>query len=135
VTIAPPAYRARKTRLAWSEIAEPNRGDMQTGGSDMMTFIVFLNWTEQGREAFKDTQKRYQTAKSLVEKLGGRILSAYVTTGQYDLVVTLEMPNDEALAKYVLAAGAAGNVRTTTVRAFTIDAFAKIAADTPAFEA
>lgn len=53
----------------------------------MMTFIVFLNWTEQGRQAFKDTQKRYQTANSLVEKLGGRIVSAYVTTGQYDLVV------------------------------------------------
>ncbi len=101
----------------------------------MMTFIVFLNWTEQGRQAFKDTQKRYQTANSLVEKLGGRIVSAYVTTGQYDLVVTLEMPNEDAVTKYALAAGAAGKVRTTTVRAFTIDAFAKIAADTPAFKA
>ncbi len=42
----------------------------------MMTFIVFLNWTEQGRQAFKDRQMHYRTAKSLVEKLGGRILRA-----------------------------------------------------------
>jgi uncharacterized protein with GYD domain len=103
----------------------------------MMTFIVFLNWTEQGRQAFKDIEKRkrYQTAKSLVGKMGGRIVSAYVTTDQYDLIVTLEMPNEDAVTKYVLGAGAAGYVRTTTVRAFTIDAFAQIAADTPAFKA
>jgi uncharacterized protein with GYD domain len=114
-------------------VKQPNQS--ATGGGEMMTFIVFLNWTEQGRQAFQDTQKRYQIAKSLVEKLGGRIVSAYVTTGQHDLVVTLEMPSEDAVTKYALAAGATGNVRTTTVRAFTIDEFAKIAADTPAFKA
>jgi uncharacterized protein with GYD domain len=101
VTFAPPAYRFPKARLAKSETAEPKRRHLRTGGSDMMNSIVFLNWTEQARQAFKDRQKRYQTAKSVVEKSGGRILSAYVTTGQYDRVVALEMPNDDALAKYV----------------------------------
>lgn len=65
-----------RSAVAKSETAQPKRVRMQAGGGDMTTFIVFLNWTEQGTKAFKDTQKRYRTAKSLVEKLGGRVLSA-----------------------------------------------------------
>ena len=34
-------------------------------------------------------------------KLGGKLLSAYVTTGHYDVVLTLEMPNGEAMIKFV----------------------------------
>jgi uncharacterized protein with GYD domain len=34
----------------------------------------------------------------MAEKLGGKLLSAYVTTGQYDVALTLEMPNGEAMA-------------------------------------
>ena len=36
----------------------------------------------------------------MAEKLGGKLLSAYVTTGQYDVALTLEMPNGEAMAKF-----------------------------------
>jgi len=44
--------------------------------------------------------------------------------------------NDDALAKYVLAAGAARRAwPPLTIRAFAIDAFARIAADAPAFKA
>ncbi len=99
----------------------------------MPTFIVFLNWTEQGAKTAKDAGKRSQAAKAMAEKLGGRVLSVYVTTGQYDVVATLEMPSGEAMAKYVAAVAASGNARTTTVRAFPPDEFAKIIADAPTF--
>ena len=62
----------------------------------MPTFLCFLNWTDQGAKNTTDIVKRYQASKAVVEKLGGRMLSAYVTTGQYDVVVTVEMPNGEA---------------------------------------
>ena len=66
----------------------------------------------------------------MAEKLGGKVLSAYVTTGQYD-VATLEMPNGEAMVKFASAISASGNVRTTTVRAYTPDEFGKLAAEAP----
>ena len=56
----------------------------------MPTFICFLNWTDQGAKNAKEASKRYQLSKRLAEKLDGKVLSAYVTTGQYDVVVTLE---------------------------------------------
>ena len=99
----------------------------------MPTFMLFLNWTEQGAKNAKDAGKRSQAAKALAEKLGGRVVSVYVTTGQYDVVATVEMPNVEAMVKYVTAVGATGNARTTTVRAFPPDEFSKIVADAPSF--
>jgi uncharacterized protein with GYD domain len=99
----------------------------------MPTFITFLNWTDQGAKTAKDSGKRSQAAKAMAEKLGGRVLSVYVTTGQYDVVATVEMPSGEAMAKYVAGVAASGNARTTTVRAFAPEEFAKIVADAPTF--
>ena len=99
----------------------------------MITFICFLNWTDQGAKTAKNAGKRYQASKMLAEKLGGRILSSYVTTGQYDVVVRVDMPNGDAMAKYVTAISGSGNARTTTVRAFPVEEFAKLAAEAPSF--
>jgi uncharacterized protein with GYD domain len=97
----------------------------------MATFICFLNWTDQGVKGAKDADKRGAAARRVAERMGGRILSAYVTTGQYDVIATLDMPNAEAIAKFALAITAAGNARTTTVQAFPIEEFAKLAAEMP----
>jgi uncharacterized protein with GYD domain len=97
----------------------------------MATFICFLNWTDQGAKTAKDASKRYQASKAIAEKLGGKLLSAYITTGDYDVVATLEMPNGEAMAKFAVALSASGNARTTTVRGYTPDEFSKLAADAP----
>jgi uncharacterized protein with GYD domain len=99
----------------------------------MPTFMCFLNWTEQGVKHAKDAGKRHQAAKAMAEKLGGKVLSTYVTTGQYDVVATLEMPSGDAMVKFIAAIGASGSARTTTVRAFTPEEFAKLAAAAPSF--
>jgi uncharacterized protein with GYD domain len=99
----------------------------------MPTFICFLNWTDQGAKHAKEASKRFQASKSMVEKLGGKLLSAYVTTGQYDVVVTVEMPNGEAMVKLASAISGSGNARTTTVRAYAPDEFSKLAAEAPTF--
>jgi uncharacterized protein with GYD domain len=97
----------------------------------MPTYLCFLNWTDQGAKNAKDAVKRYQASKAMVEKLGGRLLSAYVTTGQYDVVVTVEMPNGDAMVKYITAISASGNARTTTVRGRSPEEFSKLAAEAP----
>jgi uncharacterized protein with GYD domain len=97
----------------------------------MPTFICFLNWTDQGAKNAKQSPQRYQAGKTMAEKLGGKLLSSYVTTGQYDVVVTLDMPNGDAMVKFATALSSTGNVRTTTVRAFTPDEFGKLAAEAP----
>jgi uncharacterized protein with GYD domain len=97
----------------------------------MPPFICFLNWTDEGAKKAKEANKRFQASKSMVGKLGGKLLSAYVTTGHYDVVLTLEMPNGEAMIKFASAVSGSGIARTTTARAYIPDEFSKPAADAP----
>jgi len=97
----------------------------------MPHFMCFLNWTDQGAKDVKEAASRYETAKSLAAGLGGRMVAAYVTTGQYDVVHILEMPDGDAMTKYSVALSSRGIVRTTTVRAFTPEEFGKLAAAAP----
>ena len=99
----------------------------------MPTFLCFLNWTDQGAKNAKDANKRFQASKSLAEKLGGKLQHAYVTTGQYDVVLTLDMPNGVAMAKFASAISGSGNARTTTVRGYAPDEFSKLVAGAPKF--
>jgi uncharacterized protein with GYD domain len=94
-------------------------------------FICFLNWTEQGAKAVKGVPTRHENLKAEITQLGGRVVGGYVTRGQYDVVLVLEMPDDDAMTKLAVGLASRGNVRTTTVRAYLPEEFGKLAAQVP----
>lgn len=85
----------------------------------MPTYISLANWTDQGIRNVKDAAKRLDAAKQMMKDAGGELKAFYMTMGAYDLVTIVDAPNDEVVAKLLLAIGGLGNVRTTTLRAFT----------------
>jgi uncharacterized protein with GYD domain len=85
----------------------------------MATYILLTQWTDQGIKNVKASPKRAQDARELGKKFGVEWKSLYMTMGAYDFVITAEAPDDQALAKYVVSLGSQGNVRTTTLKAFT----------------
>jgi uncharacterized protein with GYD domain len=97
----------------------------------MPTYISLLHFTQQGIEKIKESPARLDKAKAAVKAAGGEIKAYYLTMGQYDAVVISEAPSDEAYSKHILAIGAAGAVRTETLRAFTEPEYRKIIADLP----
>jgi uncharacterized protein with GYD domain len=84
----------------------------------MSTYIILVNYTQQGIEKIKDSPKRLEGVKMLLRRLGGELKDFYLCLGTYDLVIVLEAPEDEAVAKLVLSVGSLGYVRTTTLKAF-----------------
>ena len=92
----------------------------------MATYLMLLNWTDQGIRNVKESPKRLDSAKKLAKDLGGEIKSVYMTQGSFDLVLITEMPNDEKVASFVLKVGSFGNVRTTTLKAYSEDDYRKI---------
>ncbi len=96
----------------------------------MATYISLVSWTEQGIKGYRDTVARADAANGLAGKFGGRIASIWWTIGPYDLVAVSEFPDDESASAFALALGAAGNVRTTTMRAFGADSMSAIIART-----
>jgi uncharacterized protein with GYD domain len=95
----------------------------------MATYIALVNWTDQGIKNVKEAPARVDAARGLADKLGCEMRDFYMTIGPYDMVATLEAPDDEAAAKFALSLGSAGNVRTTTLKAFPEDSFRKIIGD------
>ena len=87
----------------------------------MATYVVLSQFTDQGIRNVKDTTKRSDAVRELARKMGIETKSIYWTIGQYDVVVTFEAPNDEALTALSLAIASQGNVRTQTLRAFSKD--------------
>lgn len=96
-----------------------------------MLFIASMNFTEQGIRTVKDSIKRQQAARELGKKFGVELKQIYLTTGESDLVAMIEAPNGEAMAKFALAIGSLGFVRSRTARAWTPEEFQKIIADLP----
>jgi uncharacterized protein with GYD domain len=97
----------------------------------MPTFMLSLNWTDQGIRSVKDFPKRSQAARDLGKKVGVEIKQIYLTSGDSDLVVFVDTPNGDNVAKFALAIGALGNVRTRTARAWPESEFQKLVAELP----
>jgi len=85
----------------------------------MATYIVLSSWTPQGIGQVKASPARLDAAKQAAQAMGAEITAFYLVMGRYDMVIVAEAPDDETIAKLVLATGAQGNVRTETLRAFT----------------
>jgi uncharacterized protein with GYD domain len=95
----------------------------------MPTYVTLIHYTEQGVKAFKDLPQRLEETRKAGEAVGAKLVSFYLTMGQYDAVVVSDAPDDQTVAKLALAAAGRGNVRTETLRAFTEDEARSIAAD------
>jgi uncharacterized protein with GYD domain len=66
----------------------------------------------------KDTVQRIRQYRADVERQGGKVSSIYWTQGQYDMITTLEVPDEQTMMATLLAACGLGNIRTETFRAF-----------------
>jgi uncharacterized protein with GYD domain len=87
---------------------------------------MLIRWTDQGIRNIKDTIRRTDAARSEAEKIGCKIIAVYWIFGKYDVVAILEAPNDEAAMEFELKAGGLGNIRTTTLKAFTEEEIARV---------
>ena len=92
----------------------------------MATYLIQSQWTDQGIRNVKESAKRLDLGKKKLKEMGGEIKAFYLTTGPYDMLAVVDVPNDEVLAAHLLWLGSQGNLRTQTMRAFTEDEFRNI---------
>jgi len=90
-----------------------------------------MKFTDQGIKEIKEAPERIEEAFKTLEAMGGKIVELYTTMGEYDYVAIAEGPNDEVAMTFLLGLGAAGNVRTTTLKAFKREDFVKLVKKLP----
>ena len=84
----------------------------------MGKYILLGNWTDQGVRDVKNTVKRSRAAREAFATMGVNAREWFFTLGQYDVVLTVDAPDDETLTRATLALAMSGNLRTTTLRGF-----------------
>jgi uncharacterized protein with GYD domain len=87
----------------------------------MARFVVLIDWTEQGIANFQASVDRYEAARGDFEAMGVSFTDIYWTLGSHDIVAVVEAPDGADLAAALLKLGSAGNLRTTTLRAFNAE--------------
>ncbi len=85
----------------------------------MPKYVVLMKLTEQGIKDIRNAPERLEQGVKLLEKMGGKLLGFYMTMGEYDYVGIGDAPSDEVHAAFMLALGSVGNVKTTTLKAFS----------------
>jgi len=93
----------------------------------MHTYIVLMKLTDQGIKMAKDAPERIEASIKSLEALGGKINGFYATLGEYDYIACVDAPNEAVVMRFLLGLGAAGDVRTTTMKALAREEFEEIA--------
>ena len=91
----------------------------------MPNYITLGNWTEQGIKNVKESPKRADAVIALANKLGAKT-QVFYTMGRYDIVALTEAPSDEVAMQLLLEIGKLGNLKTQTLKAWTIAETTKV---------
>jgi len=94
--------------------------------SSMVRRILLMKMTDQGAKDIKNAPQRIEEGIKSYEKMGGKMIAFYAVTGKYDYIAIGESPNEEIGMAFNIALSALGNVRVTTINAFTKEEFAKM---------
>lgn len=94
----------------------------------MARYVALFNWTDQGVRNDKQTTARGEAFAKLLATLNSHLVDLQWTLGPYDIVAVIEAPDDETMTAAMLRLGELGNVRSTTMRAFTSEEVDRIIA-------
>lgn len=90
----------------------------------METFFLFGNYTKDALN--KISEDRTRKAFSVIQKLGGRVKSAYALLGDNDLVVIVNLPNAAQATLASIALTKLTGITFKTSPAIPVDQFDKL---------
>jgi uncharacterized protein with GYD domain len=78
----------------------------------MARYLFQASYTNEAWAAqVSNPQNRIEVIRPVIERLGGRLESAYLSFGDYDVVVVAEMPDSISAAAFSLATSAGGALK------------------------
>ena len=84
----------------------------------MPKYVVLYRFTAEGAKNIRETVTRARETREQTEKRGFKVQALLWTQGPYDLVSIIDAPSEEAMMGAMANVVAAGNVSSTTMRAF-----------------
>ena len=79
----------------------------------MPSYLVQVSYTSTAITAMiQSPQNRAEAIRIPVEKLGGKVVSFWLSFGDYDVVGVVEMPDNVSAAAFALAISAGGSCKS-----------------------
>ncbi len=97
----------------------------------MPMYVVLYKFTADGVKNIRDSVKGAGQVRQQNAAAGFKIREVFWTQGPYDLVAIVEAPSEETMMGAMLNVVSAGNVASTTMRAFDAMQMSKILATVP----
>ena len=80
----------------------------------MPSYLVQTSYTSEALAALmKNPQNRTDVIRKAVKNLGGKLVGSWMSFGDQDVVLIIDMPDHVSAAAMVMAASAGGSVRGT----------------------
>ena len=78
----------------------------------MAHYLIQVAYTPEAWAALvKNPQNRIEAVAPVVEGLGGKMVSGWLSFGEYDIVGICDMPDNVSAAAFSMAASAGGSVK------------------------
>lgn len=97
----------------------------------MPMYVVLYRFTADGVKDIRESVKRAGRIRQQNAAAGFRIVDVFWTQGPYDMVAVVEAPSEETMMGAMLNVVSAGNVSSTTMRAFDAMEMSRILATVP----
>ena len=79
----------------------------------MASFLIEAAYTSEAWAILvKNPQDRIQVVQATIEKLGGKIEKSWLSFGDYDIVVIVDLPDSVSAAAFAMAISAGGSCKT-----------------------
>jgi uncharacterized protein with GYD domain len=87
----------------------------------MATYVLLVKLTDKGADDIGNVPERIDQSVKSWQEVGGRNLDVLLTMGEYDYCCIGEAPSDDVVMKFLFKLAKRGNVRTSTMKAFSKD--------------
>src|SRR5207302_1997327 len=78
----------------------------------MAHFMLQIAYTpEAWAKLVRKPQSRFEQVRTVVERMGGRVEGGWMSFGEYDSVLIIEMPNSVTAAAFSMAVAAGGALK------------------------
>ena len=96
-----------------------------------MTFIRLLKLTDQGLQALRDQRGAMDEVNKIIEDNGGKLVGAWFTQGDYDLVSIIEAEDDKVMRTISARLAVRGLYHGKTLPAMALNDFVTRFGDGP----
>ncbi len=96
----------------------------------MATYVVLYRFTPEGAKDIRESIKRAGRTRQANARVGFQIREVFWLQGDYDMVAIVDAPSEEAMMGAMMNVVGAGNVTSTTMRAFDSTEMSRILAQT-----